>query len=50
MGIGEVFIDMLVVCSITAIVNLSSGMWQSGLNGTAMTAAFFLRLSGLLTE
>lgn len=41
MGIGEVFIDTLVVCSITALINLSTGMWQSGLNGTAMTAASF---------
>ncbi len=41
MGIGEVFIDTLVVCTITALINLSTGMWQSGLNGTAMTAASF---------
>ena len=41
MGIGEVFIDTLVICTITALINLSTGMWQSGLNGTAMTAASF---------
>ncbi|MCD6193110.1 MAG: sodium:alanine symporter family protein [Candidatus Aminicenantes bacterium] len=40
-GIGEVFIDTIVVCSITALINLSTGMWQSGLDGTAMTAASF---------
>lgn len=41
MGVGEVFIDTLVVCTITALINLSTGMWHSGLNGTAMTAASF---------
>ncbi|RLE10903.1 MAG: sodium:alanine symporter family protein [Candidatus Aminicenantes bacterium] len=40
-GIGEVFIDTIVVCTITALINLSTGMWQSGLDGTAMTAASF---------
>ena len=40
-GIGEVFIDTIIVCSMTAVVNLASGMWRSGLNGTAMTAAAF---------
>ncbi|MBU1186152.1 MAG: sodium:alanine symporter family protein [Acidobacteria bacterium] len=40
-GIGEVFIDTIVVCSFTAFINLSSGMWTSGLDGTAMTAAAF---------
>lgn len=41
MGVGEVFIDTIVICTITALINLSTGMWQSGLNGTAMTAASF---------
>jgi len=40
-GVGEVFIDTIIVCTITALINLSSGMWQSGLDGTAMTAAAF---------
>ena len=40
-GIGEVFIDTIIICTITALINLSSGMWTSGLNGTAMTAASF---------
>ncbi len=40
-GVGEVFIDTIVVCTITALINLSSGMWQSGLDGAAMTAASF---------
>jgi AGCS family alanine or glycine:cation symporter len=44
MGLGEVCIDTLIVCTITALINLSTGMWQSGLNGTAMTAASFSKV------
>ncbi len=40
-GVGEVFIDTIIVCTITALINLSTGMWQSGLDGTAMTAKSF---------
>lgn len=40
-GVGEVFIDTIIVCTLTATINLTSGMWQSGLNGTAMTSAAF---------
>ncbi len=40
-GVGEVFIDTIIVCTITALINLSTGMWTSGLDGTAMTAASF---------
>lgn len=40
-GTMEVFIDTIVVCTFTAIINLSTGMWKSGLSGTAMTAASF---------
>jgi AGCS family alanine or glycine:cation symporter len=38
---GGVVIDTLIVCTLTAFINLSTGMWQSGLDGTAMTAASF---------
>ncbi|MGQ9470319.1 MAG: alanine/glycine:cation symporter family protein [Candidatus Aminicenantales bacterium] len=44
MGIGEVFVDTLLVCTMTGLINLSTGMWQSGLNGTAMTAASFSKV------
>lgn len=40
-GTMEVFIDTIIVCSLTAIINLSTGMWKSGYTGTAMTAASF---------
>ncbi len=40
-GITEVFIDTIVVCTFTALILLSSGMWQSDLQGAAMTAGAF---------
>jgi AGCS family alanine or glycine:cation symporter len=40
-GLGEVFIDTIVVCTLSALINLTSGLWSSGLNGSAMTAASF---------
>jgi AGCS family alanine or glycine:cation symporter len=40
-GLGEVFIDTILVCSLSALINLTSGLWTSGLNGSALTAASF---------
>ena len=40
-GIAEVFIDTIVVCTFTALILLSSGIWTSGIEGAAMTAAAF---------
>jgi alanine or glycine:cation symporter, AGCS family len=40
-GIAEVFIDTLVVCTFTALIILTTGVWTSGLDGTAMTASAF---------
>lgn len=44
----EPFIDTIVVCTITAIVILASGVWQDeGLNGVTMTTnAFIVELGG----
>ncbi|MEG9883941.1 MAG: sodium:alanine symporter family protein [Hyphomicrobiales bacterium] len=36
-----VFIDTLVVCSITALVIISSGQWSSGKSGAALTSLSF---------
>ncbi|MFQ6114638.1 MAG: alanine/glycine:cation symporter family protein [bacterium] len=36
-----VFIDTLIICSITALVILSSGIWTGGLNSTALVAESF---------
>lgn len=40
-GVMEVFIDTILVCSFTALINLSSGVWTSGVSGSAMTVTAF---------
>lgn len=42
-GLGEVFIDTILVCTFTALINLSSGVWSSGVSGSAMTVTAFSR-------
>ena len=43
----EPFIDTIVVCTITAIVILASGVWQDeGLNGVTMTTTAFIKELG----
>ena len=45
-GIVEVFIDTLVVCTLTALVLLSTGVWNSGLEGAELSASAFGTLFG----
>ncbi|MEL7648326.1 MAG: sodium:alanine symporter family protein [Sedimentibacter sp.] len=40
-GVFEVFADTLVICSITALAIITSGAWESGLTGAALTTAAF---------
>ena len=40
-GCFEVFVDTILVCSMTAFVNIVTGMWQSGLNSATMTLTAF---------
>jgi alanine or glycine:cation symporter, AGCS family len=40
-GIAEVFIDTILVCTFTALIILTTGVWTTGLDGSAMTAAAF---------
>ncbi|XBX10051.1 amino acid carrier protein [Enterocloster clostridioformis] len=40
-GIVEVFLDTMVICTLTALVILCSGVWDSGLSGAALTACAF---------
>ncbi len=40
-GVMEVFIDTILVCTFTALINLSSGIWTSGVSGSAMTVTAF---------
>ncbi|NUM35662.1 MAG: sodium:alanine symporter family protein [Candidatus Brocadiae bacterium] len=40
-GIMEVFIDTIIVCTMTGLINLATGEWQGGVNGIGMTVASF---------
>ncbi|MBI4262957.1 MAG: sodium:alanine symporter family protein [Acidobacteria bacterium] len=40
-GIFEVFVDTIVICTITGLVILVSDTWPSGLNGAALSASAF---------
>jgi len=40
-AMGEVFIDTIVVSTITALVIIVSGQWSSGLDSTALTVSAF---------
>jgi AGCS family alanine or glycine:cation symporter len=47
-GIFEVFVDTLIVCTMTGLVVLSTGAWQSGATGAALAArAFEIGLPGV---
>ncbi len=41
MGIFEVFMDTLVICTITAFMIINSGAWTSGLDGATLTLSAF---------
>ncbi len=40
-GTMEVFIDTIIVCTMTGLINLATGEWQGGVNGIGMTVASF---------
>ena len=40
-GILEVFVDTFLVCSITGLVIINTGVWQSGLEGASITLKAF---------
>ena len=40
-GCFEVFVDTMIVCSITALAVLSTGVWNSGLSSSALTIEAF---------
>lgn len=41
LGIFEVFIDTLVICTITALIVIITGQWSSGLDGATLTLSAF---------
>lgn len=46
LGAVEVFVDTCVVCLLTALVLLTTGAWQSGTDGLAMTICAFSTVLG----
>ncbi len=53
MGVAEVCVDTIIVCSFTAIINLSTGLWQTTkaadtIQGTALTASSFASKAGVI--
>ncbi len=41
LGVFEVFVDTILVCSITAMVIIVTGQWSSGLDGATLTLSAF---------
>ena len=53
MGVAEVCVDTIIVCSFTALINLSTGLWQTtkaadAIQGTALTASSFASEAGVI--
>lgn len=40
-GVFEVFVDTIIICTMTALVVIVSGQWNSGLQGAALTTTAF---------
>ena len=45
-GIMEVFIDTIIICTLTALAILSSGVWNNGDTGAVLTLAAFRTVWG----
>jgi AGCS family alanine or glycine:cation symporter len=45
-GVFEVFLDTPIVCSLTALMILSTGVWQGGLSGSALAIEGFSTVFG----
>lgn len=41
LGIFEVFVDTIIICSVTALMVINSGVWTSGLDGATLTLSAF---------
>lgn len=41
LGIFEVFVDTIIICSITALIIIITGEWSSGLDGATLTLSAF---------
>lgn len=45
-GIFEVFVDTTVICSLSGLIIVTSGLYESGLSGSALTLAAFTQTLG----
>jgi AGCS family alanine or glycine:cation symporter len=41
LGVFEVFVDTIIICSITALIIIVTGQWSSGLDGATLTLSAF---------
>lgn len=41
LGVFEVFVDTIVICSLTALIVINTGAWSSGLDGATLTLSVF---------
>jgi len=46
LGVFEVFIDTIVICSLTALIVINTGEWASGLDGANLTLTVFTHSVG----
>lgn len=46
LGVFEVFVDTIVICSLTALIVINTGAWSSGLDGATLTLAVFTSAIG----
>jgi len=47
-GVFEVFVDTIVVCSFTALVILSTGVWESGVDGSSLALMAYSETFGVV--
>lgn len=46
LGVFEVFVDTIVICSLTALIVINTGEWSSGLDGANLTLTVFTHSIG----
>lgn len=47
LGVFEVFVDTILICSLTALIVINTGEWSSGLDGANLTLTVFTHSIGL---
>ena len=47
-GVFEVFVDTIIICTFTALVILSTGVWETGADGSTLALMAFSETFGML--